>query len=350
MLLAAVAITVLASAGNNIGKALQKRGTQGLPAFELEGKVLRQYAACGTYMAGMALDLAGALLMIAAFARAPVSVVQPVASAGLAVLAVFSHVFLKERLQRAEWAAVAVASCGTIGLGLTAEEGDGGAVNRRQALLTVGGALLGVGAMAVRNLRKPRGVPVGGAGTNAAALVGLQAGAAFGMSAACCRTGFMLAGTHFLAAPMGLAASVGLTSLGFALQTRGLKDGNTVVVCTCAAVAAMITGVVVGLVGLGEHLPTHTRGRVAQFASWAAILMGVAVLSGAGAHVQVPKRVWAWLPPWLSLRLRKLLQGPPMLPTKSADAPLSGGGKPQLPRMLSLTQYQERLRKVEHAM
>jgi len=89
---------------------------------------------------------------------------------------------------------------------------------------------------------------------------------------------------------------------------------------------------------------------VAQFASWAAILMGVAVLSGAGAHVQVPKRVWAWLPPWLSLRLRKLLQGPPMLPTKSADAPLSGGGKPQLPRMLSLTQYQERLRKVEHAM
>jgi uncharacterized protein (DUF697 family) len=52
----------------------------------------------------------------------------------------------------------------------------------------------------------------------------------------------MLGKEVVLAVPAGLGASVGLTSLGFALQTRGLKDGNTVVVCTCAAVAAMITG------------------------------------------------------------------------------------------------------------
>jgi hypothetical protein len=71
-MLVAVGITVLASAGNNIGKALQKSGTQNLPRFELDGKVLRQYARCRTYMAGMAMDVGGALLMIAAFAQAPV--------------------------------------------------------------------------------------------------------------------------------------------------------------------------------------------------------------------------------------------------------------------------------------
>lgn len=113
--------------------------------------------------------------------------------------------------------------------------------------------------------------------TGTAVLMGLQAGGAFGMSgelsvlrhlavetrtegfplmpfplfislplppsaAACCRTGLMLAQQHLLAAPCGLGASVGLTSLGFAIQTKGLKDGKTVVVCTCAAVSSMVTG------------------------------------------------------------------------------------------------------------
>ncbi len=70
-----------------------------------------------------------------------------------------------------------------------------------------------------------------------------QAGACFGMSAAACRTGFLLAArVSWTAAPAGLAASICLSSTGFALQTLGFKDGNTVVVCTCAAVSSMVTG------------------------------------------------------------------------------------------------------------
>ena len=70
-----------------------------------------------------------------------------------------------------------------------------------------------------------------------------QAGACFGLSAAACRTGFLL-GQHSGVAwvALGLAASVAATSAGFVLQTCGLKDGNTVVVCTCAAVSSMVTG------------------------------------------------------------------------------------------------------------
>lgn len=70
-----------------------------------------------------------------------------------------------------------------------------------------------------------------------------QAGACFGMSAAACRTGFLLAArVSWTAAPAGLCASIALSSAGFALQTLGFKDGNTVVVCTCAAVSSMLTG------------------------------------------------------------------------------------------------------------
>ena len=71
----------------------------------------------------------------------------------------------------------------------------------------------------------------------------LQAGACFGMSAASCRVGFTMArAMTWVAAPLGIIVGVGFTSLGFLLQTLGLKDGNTVVVCTCAAVSSIGTG------------------------------------------------------------------------------------------------------------
>ena len=71
-----------------------------------------------------------------------------------------------------------------------------------------------------------------------------QAGACFGLSAAACRTGFLLAegpGSP-LWIVLGIAFSALLTSSGFVIQTRGLKDGNTVIVCTCAAVSSMVSG------------------------------------------------------------------------------------------------------------
>ena len=65
----------------------------------------------------------------------------------------------------------------------------------------------------------------------------------FGLSAASCKTGItMVARVGWLAFPLGLAGSVLMSSLGFMLQTLGLKDGNTVIVCTCAAVSSMATG------------------------------------------------------------------------------------------------------------
>eukprot|EP00967_Tisochrysis_lutea_P048135 scaffold58782_cov25-Tisochrysis_lutea.AAC.1 len=50
-----------------------------------------------------------AVQMVAAFAHAPVSVVQPVSAVGLVILLVFSHFYLAERLRPAEWLAAAIA-------------------------------------------------------------------------------------------------------------------------------------------------------------------------------------------------------------------------------------------------
>ena len=74
---------------------------------------------------------------------------------------------------------------------------------------------------------------------------------------------------------------MGLTAFGLVCQTRGLKDGNSVVVCTCGNVAQMITAVVFGVVILGERLPTSTWTALRNWSlSWCMILGGVVLISG----------------------------------------------------------------------
>ncbi len=58
-----------------------------------------------------------------------------------------------------------------------------------------------------------------------------------------------------------------------------LQDGNTVVVCTCAAVSSMVTGVLVGLLALGERMPSSRAARAVILASWLAIALGVSGLA-----------------------------------------------------------------------
>lgn len=68
----AIVIVVLASSGNNIGKVLQKQATRTLPKLTLRQDIIVQYLRSGLWLTGTLTDLGGALLMIVAFAYAPV--------------------------------------------------------------------------------------------------------------------------------------------------------------------------------------------------------------------------------------------------------------------------------------
>lgn len=68
----AILVTLVAATGNNVGKALQKDATRTLPRFSLEPQILLEYLRSRQWLTGVAADLSGALLMIAAFALAPV--------------------------------------------------------------------------------------------------------------------------------------------------------------------------------------------------------------------------------------------------------------------------------------
>ena len=350
MTLFAVLVVAVAASCINVGKALQKEGTKRLPRFALDRKVVATYFKDTTWAAGMGMDVCGGLLMVVAISIAPVSLVQPVAAGGVAVLAVFSHFRLNEKLENKAWAGVAATVCGTIGIGWTAEEQPGdetvsltrialGAfliacvLTYQSALLTRGpgqgpgsgegkkraasasARLLGLGGRSSRRI-----VGVGGGtphhlreqflkgqvvhdsiiatapyvGTRKETRVleinaGFRSGTFFSLSASACKVGFLLSrrGHHpSLCALAGLGASVALTGAGLVCQTKGLKDGNSVIVCTCGNVAQMVVAVVFGVVVLGERLPSgggffFPFGKLgAWFASWLLIMSGVVWISG----------------------------------------------------------------------
>ncbi|KAJ0030890.1 hypothetical protein Pint_13764 [Pistacia integerrima] len=108
-------LTLAATAGNNIGKVLQKKGTVILPPLSFKLKVIRAYAVNKAWVIGFLMDIFGAMLMLRALSQAPVSVIQPVSGCGLAILSIFSHFYLKEVMNAIDWMGITLAGIGTIG-------------------------------------------------------------------------------------------------------------------------------------------------------------------------------------------------------------------------------------------
>lgn len=323
----AICITVFASSANSVGKALQKQATANLPKLSFDRKVLLQYTRNRTWTIGLLADLLGGVVQVVAFAIAPVSVIQPISGVGLVGLAVYSHYALKERLSDWEWGAVGMAGVGTTLLGACssgspasqereASAGQPASTFRMIFSLLLSGIFI-VALGVVRNRRQRRRNKSNLAGEQTVpALYGLQAGGCFGLSAAVSRTGFLLASTLGWVWPiLGLSTSIALSATGFVLQTKGLKDGSTVVVCTCVAVTSMVAGVLIGVLGLGEDMSGSFTVQIVRLSSWCLIMLGVVSLAvGIKGMVKcaadlVPDPLLQFLPVTIAVQIKSLRGG-----------------------------------------
>ncbi|XP_028111241.1 probable magnesium transporter NIPA9 [Camellia sinensis] len=275
-----ICLTIAATAGNNIGKVLQKKGTVILPPLSFKLKVIRAYAFNKAWIIGFLMDMFGAALMLQALSQAPVSVIQPVSGCGLAILSVFSHFYLKERMNIIDWVGIALAGIGTIGVGAGGEEQQASSISIAHlpwlafvvAFLFV---LLNGWLRIYRRHRREQEMMQSEVVEEI--IYGLESGILFGY---CLSMWFVFLEQGFskLLVPACISISVCCSGTGFFYQTRGLKHGRAIVVSTCAAVASIVTGVLAGMLALGERLPSAPMARLSVLLGWFFIILGVVLL------------------------------------------------------------------------
>ncbi|CAN1162637.1 Probable magnesium transporter NIPA9 [Linum perenne] len=278
-----IILTLAATAGNNIGKVLQKKGTIILPPLSFKLKVIRAYALNKAWVIGFLMDIGGAMLMLKAISQAPVSVIQPVSGCGLAVLSVFSHFYLKEVMNVIDWVGITLAAIGTIGVGAGGEEQESSPVSVFQLpWLAVVVALLFVGLNGWLRVcrRQRREQDTMEYEVVEEIIYGLESGILFGISSVISKMGFVFLeqGLSKMLVPVCISISVCCSGIGFYYQTTGLKHGRAIVVSTCAAVASIVTGVLAGMLALGERLPSAPAARISLLLGWLLIVVGLLLL------------------------------------------------------------------------
>uniref|UniRef100_A0A6N2L1H5 Probable magnesium transporter n=1 Tax=Salix viminalis TaxID=40686 RepID=A0A6N2L1H5_SALVM len=246
-------------------------------------KVIRAYAANKAWIIGFLMDICGALLMLRALSLAPVSVIQPVSGCGLAILSVFSHFYLKEVMNVIDWMGITLAGIGTIGVGAGGEEQEASSISIFQlpwlALLV---AILFVGLKGTLALQKiVMKVPVAEIFTlKYPMLTVYKVSIVTWMASVISKMGFVFLEQGFskMLVPTCLTISICCSATGFYYQTRGLKHGRAIVLSTCAAVASIVTGVLAGMLALGERLPSAPAARFSLLLGWLLIVVGVILL------------------------------------------------------------------------
>ncbi|KAJ6698181.1 hypothetical protein OIU79_011664 [Salix purpurea] len=278
-----ICLTLAGTAGSNIGKVLQKKGSVILPPLSLKLKVIRAYAANKAWIIGFLMDICGALLMLRALSLAPVSVIQPVSGCGLAILSVFSHFYLKEVMNVIDWMGITLAGIGTIGVGAGGEVQEASSISIFQLpwlALLVAILFVVLNGWLRMYRRQRRAHETMDYEVVEEIIYGLESGILFGMASVISKMGFVFLEQGFskMLVPTCLTISICCSATGFYYQTRGLKHGRAIVLSTCAAVASIVTGVLAGMLALGERLPSAPAARFSLLLGWLLIVVGVILL------------------------------------------------------------------------
>nr|KJB07421.1 hypothetical protein B456_001G022500 [Gossypium raimondii] len=212
-----------------------------------------------------------------------VSVIQPVSGCGLAILSIFSHFYLQEVMNVIDWLGITLAGIGTIGVGAGGEEQVASSVSILQlpwlAFFVVILFVLLNGWLRICK-RQRREQELMEYEVVEEIIYGLESGILFGMASVISKIGFVFVQQGFskMLIPLCVSISICCSGTGFYYQTRGLKHGRAIVISTCAAVASIVTGVLAGMLALGERLPSAPVARLSLLLGWLFIMMGVILL------------------------------------------------------------------------
>jgi drug/metabolite transporter (DMT)-like permease len=274
-------IAVAATSLMNFGLALQKRGAASLPRIgeDAGGAVFLAFITSRIWAAGLVFMVGGWGLYLVSTAFAPISIIQPTLGVGLAVLAVFSVFYLKEKIGALEWAAFAAMLTGMVLLGVSAADEGKPPLPEWTPLLAVSAAIIAVAALAYVLGR--RGAL---AGFRTDSLLGMVAGLFVGLGALFTKAMMTFADADRALVAFGICLPVviGTNIVGMIIMQSGFQHGKALVVVSLEAVINKVVAIIGGMAALAEYLPEDPASAAMRIAAFALILFGTAALARFG--------------------------------------------------------------------
>jgi drug/metabolite transporter (DMT)-like permease len=288
-LLAGVVISVVSAILYNVGFVLEKHALGHLPPVHARriGHLLTQVLSSPLWVAGFVSLLAGLALQVLALSLVSISVVQPIFVSGIVILLVLSHVSLKERLGRREWAAICVVGLSLLAISLSLDAGSdhagssgafGSLVLAAIPTVLVAGWLFMTaervegGAEARLHIRAPM------FGVSTGLMYGVAALATKAVAAQVERYGLIASVPHVLASAY-LYALVVTSAAGLLLFQTALQRCPASVVVPVSNVVSSTYVVAVGTLIFGEHLPAAEWKLALRIVGFVGVLVSVLVLA-----------------------------------------------------------------------
>ncbi|OFW59583.1 MAG: hypothetical protein A2W01_12375 [Candidatus Solincola sediminis] len=268
----AVIIAFAASFCENYSTYMQKKAMNALPclSLRLSWTVLWTFFTNRPWLTAMVMEGVGISLYMVALIFLPVSIVEPIITAGIALVAFLAIRKLGETPGRVDFLAIGTIGIGVIFLAVSLAEGLPEHSTYEPLELWASAALVLFLAAAV-----PLGLYLFRR-ENIAAGLGFSGGSVFGLSAVFSR---LLMGDFGNLWYVWLLACVLTYPVGFGLFQAGLQRGRAVVVAPIYNGMMLCVPIVVGTVALNEHLPASAALTALRLAAFILIAGGAILLS-----------------------------------------------------------------------
>ncbi len=280
----AVIIAFAASFCENYSTYMQKKAMNSLPSLSLRlsWTVLWTFFTNRPWLSAMVMECVGVSLYLVALIFLPVSIVEPIITAGIALVAFLAIRKLGETPSRVDFLAIGTIAIGVLFLAVSLAEGLPKHNTYQPLELWASAALVLFLAAAV-----PLGLYLFRR-ENIAAGLGFAGGLVFGLSAVFSR---LLMGDFGNLWYVWLLACVFTYPVGFGLFQAGLQRGRAVVVAPIYNAMMLCVPIVVGTVALNERLPASAVLTVLRLAAFILIAGGAIVLSRSTAGEKPVKRL-----------------------------------------------------------
>jgi uncharacterized membrane protein len=278
-----IVLGLIATVLYNAGFVLEKRALRDLPPLSMRrvGRLVWLLATSKAWLTGFLVMGMGMACQVVVMSRVPLSVAQPIQLAGLALLVVFSAVFLGERTTQREWAGLGVLALSLLLVCLSMEPTRLGLhAGTGEMLAVIGGTVfLGLAAFVTAARSGSRsGRPHPGL------LYGAAAGLLYGAAGLQTKgiSGFLAEGSHHfvgrtLSSPYPYLY-LALSGAGLLLFQTALQRGRASIVVPVSSVVGSVYTVLAGTAVFGEPLPQDPVRLVLRSAGFGAAIVVVALM------------------------------------------------------------------------